>query len=68
MAKNIIISAFVGKKRVKCAGANYGIQNLIYTCMYSNFARILQKIFVSARDRIYSPHSFTITSSTYCEI
>jgi hypothetical protein len=50
MAKNMIISAFVGKKRVKCAGANYSIQNLTYTYIYGNFARILQKIFVSARD------------------
>jgi hypothetical protein len=50
MAKNMIIRAFVDKRRVKCAGANYGIQNLIYTYIYGNFARILQKVFVSARD------------------
>jgi hypothetical protein len=50
MAKNMIIKAFVGRKIVKCAGANYGIQNLTYTYIYGNVARILQKIFASARD------------------
>ena len=58
MAKNMIISVFVGTKIVKCAGTNYGIQNLIYTYMYGNFARILQKIFASVRDLLFYSHFF----------